>query len=247
MSELKSNAEWKQWGKDDPLWGVASWAKRQKGGAAPWTDEDFYSVGESDWREFWGHWQHYGVNTQSCVEVGCGAGRMTKQLAGSFSRVYAADVSEDMICYARKAVGSNVEFSVIDGIHLTQPDGSVKAVFSTHVLQHLDNIDVGFSYFREFYRVLDDGGTLMVHLPIYQFPAGKIGLPMRFFYALARSLDKIRSDVKRDLGIKFMRGTPYPIRELAVFLGDLGFKNVEFRIFATKSNNDLHPFVFATK
>lgn len=247
MSEVKSNVEWKQWGKDDPLWAVASWAKKQKGGASPWTEEEFYSLGESDWRDFWRHWQHYGVDAQSCVEVGCGAGRITKQLAGSFDRVYAVDVSEDMIRCARKAVDSTVEFLVIDGIHLPQPDCSVKAVFSTHVLQHLDNTDIGYSYFREFFRVLDVGGTLMIHLPVYQFPAGQIERPMRRLYALFRQLDNIRSGVKRRLGIKMMRYTIYPIPALSVFLADLGFKKVEFRIFPTRSNGNLHPFVFATK
>lgn len=248
MSGLKSNTEWKQWGRDDALWGVASWTNKQKGGASPWTEEEFYSLGESDWRDFWGHWQQYGVNGESCLEIGCGAGRITRQLARSFEHVFAVDVSEDMIRCARQVVGANVEFSVIDGIYLPQPDCSVKAIFSTHVLQHLDSVDIGFSYFREFFRVLDVGGTLMIHLPLYQFPSGGgIEGPMRMFYAFYRQLGNIRADVKRRLGRKIMRGTPYPIRSLYDFLADLGFKNVEFRIFLTRINGAPHPFVFAAK
>jgi hypothetical protein len=44
-----------------------------------------------------------------------------------------------------------------------------------------------------------------------------------------------------------MRNTPYSIKDLRLFLADLGFKDIEFRIFPTKSNGDPHPFVFATK
>lgn len=247
MSELNSNTEWKKWGRDDPLFGVASWKGKEKGGASPWTENDFYSLGESDWRDFWAHWQQYGVNRSSCIEIGCGAGRITRQLAEWFERVYAVDVSEDMIRCARQAVNQNVEFSVIDGIHLPQPDGGVKAIFSAHVMQHLDNVEIGYEYFREFFRVLDDGGTLMVHLPLYAFPGGQLEGMMRFLHSLSRFLGNIRAGVRRHLGIKTMRGTRYPIQALYDFLASLGFKDIEIRIFPTKINGELHSFVFAAK
>lgn len=250
MTELKSNAEWKRWGKDDPLWGVATWTNKQKDGASPWTADEFYALGESDWQDFLGHWRQYGINTQSCLEIGCGAGRITRQLARSFDYVCAVDVSEEMVSCARKAVDSrNVEFSIIDGLHLPQSDCAVKGIFSTHVLQHLDSVDIGFSYFREFFRVLDVGGTIMIHLPLHQFPSdsAKLAVLMRLLHAGYRQLEDIRSNTKRRLGLKIMRGTSYPIPLLALFLSDLGFKNVEFSIFPTKSNGDFHPFVFATK
>jgi SAM-dependent methyltransferase len=247
MSELKSNIEWKQWGKEDPLLGVAAWKDKEKGGASPWTDADFYALGESDWRDFYAHWQHYGVNTSNCLEIGCGAGRITKQLSNSFEHVYAVDVSEDMIRYAQRAVKKNVEFSLIDGIHLPQADGSVKAIFSTHVIQHLDNAEIGHAYFREFYRVLDDGGTIMIHVPVIEFPGGPMLGMMRALYALSRLLGNIRAGFRRRMGIKTMRGTRFSLQALYDFLAGLGFKNIEIRVFPTKSNGDLHPFVFATK
>ncbi len=247
MSELKSNSEWKQWAKDDPLFGVAGWKGKEKGGASPWTEDEIYSLGESDWRDFWAHWQHYGVNPASCMEIGCGVGRITRQLAESFERVYAVDVSEDMIRRAWQAVNANVEFAVIDGIHLPRRDGSVKAIFSAHVMQHLDNVEIGYSYFREFFRVLVDGGTLMVHLPIYELPGGPLEGMMRFLHALHGFLGGIRTDVRRRLGVKTMRGTHYSIQALYDFLAGLGFKNIEIRIFPTRSNGDLHAFVFATR
>jgi ubiquinone/menaquinone biosynthesis C-methylase UbiE len=250
MAELNSNAEWKQWGKDDPLWAVASWDGKQRGGASPWTDEEFYALGESDWRDFMSHWQHYGVSTESCLEIGCGAGRLTKQLALHFDHVYAVDVSPEMIDRAQKAIErGSVEFSVIDGLHLPQGDGSVKAVFSAHVLQHLDNTDVGFMYFRKFYRVLGAGGTIMVHIPLYQFPidTGLAGALMSSPYAVRRFLSNISAGAKRRLGKKTMRFTRYPIDTLRAYLSNCGFKRVEFRIFPVKSNGGYHTFVFATK
>jgi len=250
MGEPRSNREWRQWGKHDPLWAVSSWADKQKSGNSPWTEEEFYALGESDWQDFSHHWQEYGFDPASCLEIGCGAGRMTRQLTRAFVRVYAVDVSEDMIATAKKNLGgSAVQFSVIDGIHLPLGDCSVKAIFSTHVLQHLDSVRIGLLCFREFHRVLDAGGTMMVHLPVYEFPGERSGVALLFraMWALHRGLGYARAELKRRAGVRIMRNTPYPMRDLRLFLAGLGFKDIEFRIFPTKSNGDPHPFVFATK
>jgi ubiquinone/menaquinone biosynthesis C-methylase UbiE len=248
VPELKSNVEWKQWGKEDPLFAVSSWKDKQKDGAAPWTEEEFYALGRSDWLDFFGHWQQYGVNTSSCLEVGCGAGRITRQLSYAFQHVWAVDVSEDMIHRAQGAVGSNVDFAVIDGIHLPQADSSVAAIFSAHVLQHLDDEATGHAYFREFYRVLEPGGTLMIHLPLYVFPGGPlIRKAMNSTHRLGRFLSNTRATLKRKLHSKVMRGTQYSVGDLYAFLSSLGFKDIEYRIFAVTSNGDSHPFVFVTK
>ncbi len=244
---LDSNIEWKKWGEEDPLYGVATWQGKSKDGASPWTNEEFYNLGRSDWVDFWKRWKEYGASTESCLELGCGAGRMTKQLAGTFERVYALDVAEGMIRRAQQAVGANVEFSLIDGTRLPRPDSSVKAIFSTHVMQHFDNAEVGYDYFREFYRVLDSGGTLMIHLPLYIFPGNAVTKFVIPAYTLAHKLSDFRAMLKRRMGKKFMRGTRYPVSGLYTFLTSIGFKNVEYRIFPTTSNNDLHPFVFASK
>ena len=54
---MKSNVEWKKWGEVDPLYAVASWAGKQRGQSNPWTDEEFYELGRSDWADFVRHWQ----------------------------------------------------------------------------------------------------------------------------------------------------------------------------------------------
>ena len=39
----------------------------------------------------------YGLNDRSCLEIGCGAGRLTRQLSGAFREILAIDVSSDMM------------------------------------------------------------------------------------------------------------------------------------------------------
>jgi 2-polyprenyl-3-methyl-5-hydroxy-6-metoxy-1,4-benzoquinol methylase len=114
MSGLRSNKEWKQWGEEDPLFGVLNWSGKQKGSPSAWTENEFYAIGKSDWADFLAQWEHYGVRKDNCLEIGCGTGRITKQLSLTFKHIYAVDVSEAMITYARKMVdANNIEFSAL--------------------------------------------------------------------------------------------------------------------------------------
>lgn len=247
MKELGSNADWRRWGKEDPLFAVSSWKNKQKAGSSPWTEDEFYAMGKSDWEDFRRHWRQYGMGAEICLEIGCGAGRITKPLSRDFQRVYAVDVSDEMVRRARAAAGPNVEFFLTDGLRLPRADESVTAVFSTHVLQHLDDAETGYAYFREILRVLETGGTAMVHLPLYELPGGPLGSLMRATHALSQRLSRMRAEWKRRRGIATMRGTPYPIQDLYVVLVGMGFRDVEFRVFPVRSNGVLHPFVLARK
>jgi ubiquinone/menaquinone biosynthesis C-methylase UbiE len=248
VAELASNIEWKKWGKEDPFWSVANWANKQRDGSAPWTSEEFYAVGASDWQDFSRQWDQYGFDRRSCLEIGCGTGRITKHLTSTFDRVLAVDVSEDMIELARLAVDSDVEFSLIDGLNLPWNDRSVHSIFSTHVVQHVDNVEIGYRYFREFYRVLDYGGSIMIHLPVYQFPRdGRAAGLLQTIYAMFRWANAKRAMLKRKAGAKIMRWTSYPVPDLTGYLTQLGFRDIEFRTMSVSSNGAAYSFVLARK
>jgi SAM-dependent methyltransferase len=246
----KSNIEWKFWGNHDPLWGVAAWKGRRKDGSNPWTDEDFYALGASDWSDFLAHWQRYGVGDRCVVEIGCGAGRLTKHMAAHFREVLALDVSEDMIAYARKNIDrESVRFALVDGTEIPLPSGSADAVFSAHVFQHLDKPADVENYLREAARVLVPGGTMMIHIPVFSWPIGA-GNWVKRLHGLGRRWDEYkavrqRGEIERGGTRGMMRMRSYPMRYFFQFLPELGFKDVELNIFATKSNGDPHPFVFA--
>lgn len=248
----RSNIEWKFWGRSDPLWGVAAWKDRNKEGSNPWSDDEFYALGERDWQDFVSHWRRYGLSDGTAVEIGCGAGRLTKHLAAHFRQVHALDVSEDMIEYARKHIQQNsVRFTLVDGSEIPDPSGSVDSVFSAQVFQHLDQQSDVENYLREIARVLAPGGTMMIHIPIFAWPFGA-GDWVKRLHGLGRRVDEFkanrrRRELERGGSARFMRMRSYPIRFFYQFLPALGFEDIEINMFVTKSNNDPHSFVFARK
>jgi ubiquinone/menaquinone biosynthesis C-methylase UbiE len=104
----------------------------------------------------------------TCVEVGCGPGRMTRYIARRFDRVIAVDVSPAMLEQARANVpDDNVEFRAVTGDRLDGVgDGVADVVVCYLVLQHLPSRDVITRYFREFGRVLSQRGDAYVQIPV---------------------------------------------------------------------------------
>lgn len=250
---MKTDAEWRLWGKRDPLWGVASWQDRQRGGARPWTDDEFYALGD-DWLDFLAHWEGYGLKSGTAIQIGCGAGRMTKRLAEHFDAVLACDVSEGMLQYARERVTSvNVDWRLSTGVSLPAVSGSAQAAFSCHVLQHFESNPAQLRCFSEIYRVLAPGGSLLVHLPIHSFPsangvfAGAARLGYRTFMAAASVKASVKRAIMRLGGRPYMHGISIEQGALYARLGDMGFQRVEFRTFPVRTNGVLHSCVLATK
>jgi len=123
----------------------------------------------------------------TCVEVGCGPGRMTGALAERFDRVVAVDVSPAMLERARATVTAlNVEFRAVSGDRLDGvEDGTADALVCYLVLQHLPSARVVRSYLREFARVLAPQGEAFVQVPVLDGAAARlrraIRAPLLFF------------------------------------------------------------------
>jgi ubiquinone/menaquinone biosynthesis C-methylase UbiE len=121
----------------------------------------------------------------TCIEVGCGPGRMTAGLAERFDRVLALDVSPAMLEQARSAVADpHVEFRAISGERLDGVDDATADVLVCYlVLQHLPSREVVLSYITEFARVLKPDGEAFVQLPVLDE-----GLPPRIWRAARSAL-----------------------------------------------------------
>lgn len=231
-----------RWGDEDPFFGVASWAGRDRNGSNPWTPREFYALGASDWRHFRAVWWQYGVTPRTCIEIGCGAGRLTKAMAGDFDRIVGIDVSDGMLRVAREHIHDpTIEFRFSGGADLPAANGTVDGVFSTHVFQHFDSLDLARDNFIEIARVLRPGGSAMIHLPMYEFPPGFERLER--LVAARHHVSGIRAEIRRRKGQMLMRGLSYNRVWLQRVLPPLGFIDVETRTFATSSNQGIHPFV----
>lgn len=246
-----ANAEWQRWGDVDPLYGVAAWTGKSAADADPWTDDDFYRLGDADWKSFLSHWQRFGVTPGICVEIGCGAARLTRPMASTFTHVHGVDVSSGMLTKAASvAQGLPITLHQTDGLVIPLDDESVDAVFSTHVFQHLDTVADANANWREIVRVLARGGTMMVHLPIRIWPGGLERLEA--VYTAKRALGDWRARARRRKmldagGPPIMRGQSYLWSDLEGLLGGLGLVDVEMSVFRVGSNDGEHSVVMARK
>jgi ubiquinone/menaquinone biosynthesis C-methylase UbiE len=158
----------------------------------------------------------------TCVEVGCGPGRMTPLLAERFDRVIAVDVSPAMLDLARREVQfTNVEFRLVSGSLLEAvEDGVADTILCYLVLQHLPGRRVVVSYLREFGRVLAPEGKAFIQLPV-------LGAGIRpRLWRLARSAvvpltSRVANDVARQAAYRGFRVTE---AELAAGLEAAGLK-----------------------
>jgi SAM-dependent methyltransferase len=91
------------------------------------------------------------------LELGCGTGHFTSELARSGADIIAIDVSPELLEIAKaNCSASNVRYEIENAYELSYPDAAFDSVVGSSVLHHLE-IEQGL---REIYRVLKAGGTI---------------------------------------------------------------------------------------
>jgi SAM-dependent methyltransferase len=146
-------------------------------GQAQWSDGEFYRSGEVTLEEeilndLSNICQGKDPKDMRVLEIGCGAGRVTRAFAGFFGEVWGVDISAEMVRQARQACGG------FSNAHVVQNNGKdlraianpwkiklglAKAMqfdfaFSFMVFQHIPNRRIIENYVREVGRVLKPGG-----------------------------------------------------------------------------------------
>ena len=154
----------------------------------------------------------------SVLELGCGTGYFTRELARSGADIVAVDVSPELLEMARTDCSAkNVRYEIQNACALSYPDAAFDSVVGSSVLHHLEIKEA----VREIHRVLKPRGTIYFTEPNMLNPQ----------IAIQKNVPWI----KRKLGdspdeTAFFR---WPVRRL---LEETGFRDVRIEPF-----DFLHP------
>jgi len=157
---------WEALGDQDPLFGVLSDPSKHGG---KWSAEEFVASGRAHIAELMRSLDdaRAGFEPGTCLDFGCGVGRLTIPLADHFARTIGVDVAASMIESARSLVGldDRVAFVVNRDPDLRQfSSASFDVVHSCLVLQHIPP-DVSLRYVEEFFRISKPGGLVVFQAP----------------------------------------------------------------------------------
>jgi 2-polyprenyl-3-methyl-5-hydroxy-6-metoxy-1,4-benzoquinol methylase len=96
------------------------------------------------------------------LELGCGTGTFTRELARSGADVIAIDVSAELLEIARANCSApNVQYQIQNAYALSYSEGVFDSVVGSSVLHHLEVEEA----LRNIYRVLKPGGTIFFTEP----------------------------------------------------------------------------------
>ncbi|MBD2258231.1 class I SAM-dependent methyltransferase [Pseudanabaena sp. FACHB-2040] len=164
---------WNQLGASEPHWSVIS-AEKFKSSQIQETEDEFYKSGFHDVALLLRTLERNGVDPgqlKTCLEYGCGVGRLTCWLARNFSEVIAYDISKSHLQLAENYLKeSNLENVSLR--HLDQPQKlkdlpSVDLAYSLIVLQHNPPPMIHL-VIREILKCLNPGGVAVLQVPTYR-------------------------------------------------------------------------------
>jgi cyclopropane fatty-acyl-phospholipid synthase-like methyltransferase len=172
---LKMQQDWDARARENARYYVAT-AKQE------WTDEDFYASGERSVAEYVltdmeNICQEKDPKQMPVLEIGCGAGRITRALANIFGEVHGVDVSGEMVKLAQTALADRPNAFVYqnNGEDLSVIPSGLEFDFaiSTIVFQHIPSHEIIENYVRETGRLLRKGALFKFQVqghPTDQFP-----------------------------------------------------------------------------
>ena len=101
------------------------------------------------------------------LDIGCGAGRLTRAFANIFGEAHGVDFSSNMIRVANELNKDkpNIYFKVNNGVDLSVYDDSFfDFCFSHLVFQHIPRFEIVAKYIKEIDRVLKPNGLFMFQI-----------------------------------------------------------------------------------
>jgi SAM-dependent methyltransferase len=151
-------------------------------------------------------WRLGPVASDVVVEVGCGTGRITRQLASRCGQVWALDHSVDSLLRAREKVdGRAVRFVQADAGYLPLRPGVADRALSCQMLEHLPTAMLRERAVAEAARVLRPGGRFVVsaywHSPLTRLWGDREGHHSGMIYYYRFSSAEFRALLSRSFEV----------------------------------------------
>lgn len=164
---------WEQLGLSEPHWSVLT-EDRFRQSVLPEKIEEFYESGHNNVQRLLSSLDRQGVDLSklhSCLDFGCGVGRVSFWLAKYFAQVHAVDISGPHLSLAReylsKAGYKHIHYHRINHIPDCEDLPKVDLIYSYIVLQH--NPPPVIEYLlRCLLRALRPGGYAYLQVPVYR-------------------------------------------------------------------------------
>jgi SAM-dependent methyltransferase len=165
---------WQHLGETEPHWSVLS-SKSFLQENIHRSKEAFFDSGQYDLARLFHALERNGIDSssfKSCLEYGCGLGRVTRWLATRFEAVVGCDISRSHLQGAESYLAGkgvrNVTLQHIQQISDLANLPKVDVIFSFIVLQHNPPPVISL-IIRAFIRALRPGGVALFQVPTYRF------------------------------------------------------------------------------
>lgn len=157
------------------------------------------------------------------LEIGCGEGRVARDLAARGHRVVALDTARSLLRYARQDDPTGA-YVLADSAALPLPDRSVDLAVAYNALQVVDDMS---GTVREAGRVLESGGFLCICIshPVTDLGRFSGDCTDRQFMLRKQYFDTVRVEdtVERDGLTMTFKGWTYTLEHYALALEQAGF------------------------
>jgi SAM-dependent methyltransferase len=167
------NRSWESMGESDPFWSVIT-LPEFRGQPTAADIARFFDSGRSTVESMKCALERAGLSLegrQTCVEFGCGLGRITRWLAPHFSRTIGVDISGPHLSLANKLAESDnvrgVEWLQLPKVEALSGVPEADLIFSVIVLQH-NPPPVIDAMLRTFARILRPNGIAYFQVPTYR-------------------------------------------------------------------------------
>jgi len=170
FDEMSTDLAWKQWGEQDPYFGVITDPKYRNLNITQEAKDTFFASGKTYvhhvlavcHKRLTGH----PFKPKRVLDFGCGVGRLALAFAEHAGEVVGVDVSEGMLAEARRNAderGIGNLTLVMSDDDLSKVEGSFDLIHSAIVFQHID-VPRGRNFFRLLMQRLAPKGVAALHV-----------------------------------------------------------------------------------